>query len=367
MPDEIAPTTPAAAPAVETPAAPTPDSTPKESAAPTLEEAMASLDVSKMTDAQMADLESGDTERVRSALGLTNDKPADKAPTAQAPQAQAAPEGTPSLTDKPAARVSLKSLPPETASKLIQVINMARDGSMTFEQAQAKVFGVPAATPAPTAAPTSPAPAAEPEPPPPSPAAIKVEELTTKVADLKAKYDAAKKVFSPDADAIFEEYLEAKADVKEAQREAVAYEAKAKEWNAAQAASQERATLKFSDLITDPESNFLELCTDEIALAEMKNDPILNSPDWPEKIGERVKGKFFKGYDANSAAAGDDEPTTIPPAPNQRVRLPGSPVGPGFAAGAMSPQTALSEFDKLTPEQQEALILEVNKLPAPRR
>lgn len=367
MPDDIAPTTPAAAPAVETPATPTADATPpKEAAAPTLEEAMASLDVSKMTDAQLADLESGDTERVRSALGLTNDKPADKAPAAAAPTA---PEGTPSPTDKAPSRVSLRSLPAATAAKLIEAINLARDGSMSFEEAQAKIFGAPAAAPAPAtaAAPAAPAPAAEPEPPPPSPAALKVEELTAKVTELKTKYDDAKKVYSPDADAIFEEYLEAKADVKEAQREAVAYDAKAKEWNAAQAASQERATLKFSDLITDPESNFLGLCDDEIALAEMKNDPILTSPDWPEKIGERVKGKYFKGYDANSAAAGEDEPTTIPPAPNQRVRLPGSPVGPGFAAGTMSPQTALSEFDKLTTEQQEALILEVNKLPAPRR
>ena len=125
--------------------------------------------------------------------------------------------------------------------------------------------------------------------------------------------------------------------------------------------SHARAMESFGGLIADERSGFLPLCDDEILLAEAKNDPILNQPDWPEKIGQRVVDKFFSGGAAHSPNSAGGL-SWVPPVPRHSVRLPGSPVGPGFSAGSLSPETAMAEIDKLTPEQQDAFIQSLDHL-----
>jgi len=81
-------------------------------------------------------------------------------------------------------------------------------------------------------------------------------------------------------------------------------------WEEAQAASHARAMVQFSALIKDDKSGFLQRCDDEIAAAQKNNDPIVTQPDWPEKIGQRVFDKFFKGTGTglnSTVAAFDDE------------------------------------------------------------
>jgi len=164
--------------------------------------------------------------------------------------------------------------------------------------------------------------------------------------------------YDPGATDLLEQLTDVKMDLREARHEASMVH---NHWQGTQAESHTRAMDMFADLITDGAAEFVPHCDDEILLAEAKNDPILNHPDWPEKIGRRVIDKFFKGHAANSLghARGASQ---IPPAPRHSVRLPGSPVGPGFSAGALSPQTAMAEIDKLTPEQQDAFIHSLDKL-----
>jgi hypothetical protein len=149
-----------------------------------------------------------------------------------------------------------------------------------------------------------------------------------------------------------------KLDLREARRDATAAN---QQWQGGQADSHTRAMDQYSDLLTDADSSFLPHCDDEILLAEAKNDPILVHPDWPEKIGRRVIDKFFNGHAANSPNPARSA-SLIPPAPRHALRLPGSPVGHGFSAGTLSPQTAMAEIDKLTPEQQDAFIRSLDKL-----
>jgi hypothetical protein len=58
--------------------------------------------------------------------------------------------------------------------------------------------------------------------------------------------------------------------------------------------SRSRALKQFDHLYSDPTTGCADYVEDEIILAEAKQDPILNSPDWPEKIFQRVMTKYFK-------------------------------------------------------------------------
>lgn len=331
--------------------------TPKE---PTLEEAMAQVDLGALTDKQLADLESGDPAKVRSALGLKDAPPA-------SPDAPDAPTAPAAAGDGVPHRVSVKALPEAARVKLVKAIDLVRAGK-TPEEAMAEMFGItqPAATPA---AKADPEPGQEPETPA-APAAPAVPDMVKSIQDKieakKAEIKAVKAEYG-DTDELLLELGELNADLREAKREAEKQAAVEADFNAKQAASHARAMDKYSELITEgPE--FLEYCDAEIVLAERRNDPMLNSPDWPEKIGQRVADKYFKGRVAQSSPSGEGKSTSqIPPAPKNSVRLPGSPVGPGFASGSLSPDTAAAEIEKLTPEQQDALLLELDKQTSTRR
>ncbi len=314
---------------------------------------MASLDLTKFNDSQVADLESGDPERINRVLGITAkpaepvaDKPAEEAaPVADAPNSEAA--------DK--VRISIKALKPEDRLKMVRAMDAIRNNGKTPAEALAEEFGIkgppavaPVAEAAPVAKPAEVAPAVHP----------KVAALETQLATLQEKYRAARASYDPAASDMLEDITDVKMDLRDARREAAAeaqreaeHKDYAKTWEAAQAESQARSIEKFGELITAPDANddegFLTRCNYEIYLAEQKNDPILTRADWSEKIGQKVFDKFFKGKAANSADSDTDESTSAPPAPKQSVRLPGSPAGTGFAAGGLSREAAEAEFNKL--------------------
>jgi len=312
-----------------------------------LDEALEGADLSKMTDAQIRDFESGDPERVEAALAAVQPNAEPRIGTGEDASALVP------------ARVSIKALNPEDRARTVQALDMIRAGK-TPADAFAEAFGITGqaqggdgfaqdgAAGYDEGFDYSPAPAAAPP----------VTELEQHLTLLQHQYKQAKESYDPAATDLLEQMTDLKMDLREARREAAVVN---EHWQGRQAESHNRMMDQFSDLITDEDTGFVSYCDDEILLAEAKNDPILNHPDWPEKIGRRVIDKFFKGHAANSPGHAKGT-SLIPPVPRHPVRIPGSPVGPGFSAGALSPQTAMAEIDKLTPEQQDAFIHSLDRL-----
>ena len=92
----------------------------------TLDAALEGADLTKMTDAQVADFESGDPERVESALA------AQLTPRAPGEEIGGAPS-----------RVSIKALKPEDRTRTVQALDLIRAGRAPAE-AFAEVFGITA-------------------------------------------------------------------------------------------------------------------------------------------------------------------------------------------------------------------------------
>lgn len=308
-----------------------------------LDEALEGADLSKMSDAQIRDFESGDPERVEAALAAV--------------QPQAEPRDGPGEETSAfaPARVSIKALKPEDRARTVQALDMIRAGREPAD-AFAEVFGSPGQVQAGNDFAQNDAPGFDESQT--QMAAPQVAELEQHLALLQHQYKQAKETYDPVATDLLEQMTDLKIDLREARREAAVVSS---HWQGQQSESHNRMMDQFSDLITDEDTGFVSYCDDEVLLAEAKNDPILNHPDWPEKIGRRVIDKFFKGHAANSPGHAKGT-SLIPPAPRHSMRLPGSPVGPGFSAGALSPQTAMAEIDKLTPEQQDAFIHSLDRL-----
>lgn len=308
-----------------------------------LDEALQGADLSKMTDAQIKDFESGDPERVEAAL------------VAVQPQEEPRSGAGEEVSAFAPARVSIKALKPEDRARTVQALDLIRAGS-TPADAFAEAFGIAAQAQAGNGFAQDEAPGFDESQA--QMAAPQVAELEQHLTLLQHQYKQAKESYDPAATDLLEQMTDLKMDLREARRQAAVM---SDHWQGRQAESHNRMMDQFSDLITDEDTGFVSYCDDEILLAEAKSDPILNHPDWPEKIGRRVIDKFFKGHAANSPGHAKGT-SLIPPAPRHSMRLPGSPVGPGFSAGALSPQTAMAEIDKLTPEQQDAFIHSLDRL-----
>lgn len=322
---------------------------------------MKQVNIDNLNEEQVADLESGDPERIAKALGVEPPK-GGEAPKKNEPAAPDKKGNEPppaNSGDEGPERISIKALPASDRSKLVKALTAVRSGKAAPD-AFAEAFGAPQAPATPAPKPEGDKPTDQ-QPAPEVKTAPKVAELEAKLATLKADYDRKKAEFDPTAHDVLEQMQDVKLDLRDAKREAEQDAREEKAWMSEQAASHERAMSQFADLITES-PDFLEYCEAEIVLAERKNDPVMAKPDWPENIAKRVSEKYFKGKAAHSSAPAKDEPQTpIPPAPNQKVRFSGSPVGPAFAPGSLTVETAQAEFDKLTPEQQEATLAEIVK------
>jgi hypothetical protein len=312
-----------------------------------LDAALEGADLAQMTDAQIRDFESGDPERVEAALAAVQ------------PQAEPGDGAGEEVSALAPARVSIKALKPEDRARTVQALDLIRAGKAPAD-AFAEAFGITGQAQAAegNAQEYGPFDEAAPEYSQTQEAAPQVADLEQHLSLLQQQYKQAKESYDPVATDIMEQMTEVKMDLRDARREASVVN---NHWQGQQSESHTRMMDQFSDLITDEDTGFVSYCDDEILLAEAKNDPILNHPDWPEKIGRRVIDKFFKGHAANSPGHAKGT-SLIPPAPRHSMRLPGSPVGPGFSAGALSPQTAMAEIDKLTPEQQDAFIHSLDRL-----
>jgi len=341
----------------------------------TIEEAIAAFG-GEATDEMLADLESGDPERIAKALKIEpkkdDVKPAPAAVVDEASQATSRQQAAiAAKTDEELAaageglgRISIKALSPADRAKTVQALDLIRGGT-TPGEAFTKIFGVAALPPAVAAA----AEAAKPAEQVAQVAAVPtVADIDAQIVAKQAEYKTAKESYDPKAADILEEIQELKGqklavDIY-AKIEAREQAKKDQEWAQAEAASQQRVADTFSEYLTDPElaAPFNEHCADEILLARAKNDPIMSQPDWSEKIGRRVLAKFFTSKAAKSAEPVPNPANPIPPVPKTTVRLPGSPVGAGFTAGGLSPQTAMAEIDKLSQQDQEAFLQSLDLL-----
>lgn len=344
----------------------------------TLEQALDAVELEDMTALEVAELESGDAARMAAVLKVKDARPADA--DAHAPTRAEDGSGL--------SRVSLKALPPAARLKLVSAISRVRDGGdfetalremfslsgredgapgQAFENAEAWVdadsaagdaeggSGTPEVTGRPEARPTG----VEGEMP--------LTQMEGRLAEMRAAYDQAKAEYDPQAQDLLEAMMDLKLEVREAQRGQAAFEQ-------GQLSSYERAAAEHADLMGDAGSPFMDLCDMTISLAEQNNDPILREPDWPERIAKQVRGRFFQGAAAWSAAPGGGWPQgqapampRVPPAPQQKMRFTGSPVGNGYAPGSVTAETALAEFDQLSPEEQEATLAEIAKATDGRR
>ncbi len=312
----------------------------------TLDHALEAVDLDGLTADQVAELESGDADRMAAVL-----------------QVKEAPAGRGTGDGSGLNRVSIKALPPAARLKLVEAISRVRDGG-DFEAALREAFP-PAQQEEADAEAWQARDAAHQELPASAPATRghAVAEVEGRLEGLRLAYEQAKAEYDPRSNDLLEQMMDLKLDLREA-RQAEAGHARD------QRASYERAMQQHADIIHAAESPFMDLCDMMISLAERNNDRILTLPDWPEQIAKQVRSRFFRGTAAGSAAPWGgltQMQAPVPPAPQNRVRLPGSPAGNGVAAGSVTPETALAEFDRLTAEEQEATLAEIARAADGRR
>lgn len=332
MPDDVTP-----APSAPVADSPNPAPTPPAASTPSEADVTVALDsLGELSAEQMMAIEAGDFSSLA---------PAETPKTDPKPEPEPKPEGGDKPKNDPANihRLSLGGMPPEARAKLVQFTTLVKSG-MSEAQASAQVYGAPAATPD-----------QEPEPP----AAPEVPESVQRIEDaIKAKQAEIARVKTEygDTTGLLDELQDLKLDLRDARREHASVAATQVSFQADVKKSLDKVMADHSDLWTDvkpgqEKSSFESFCDDEFFLAERKNDPVLERPDWPEHIAKRVLEKFFNGRGANSADQEGDTPQ-IPPLPNQSVRLPGSLTGNPDAPGVFTPGNIEAQFDTLTDDQQ---------------
>jgi len=346
-------------PHIETPAAPAVEQTqeqPQEGdgapPAPTIEELTKDLDLSKLSDDDLSALESGDPARIAAVLKLPEPKPKEQpAPNAEEQQKQAE-------DGKDLARISLKAIKePAKRVKMAEVMERVRNGE-DLEDAIAEVF--PGKAPSEVMGKQEPA--KEQAPPAPVAPSGRVAEIQAKIDEAEAERKAAKAEYNYDeAEAKLLEIAELRGELAFAKREDEAAQAEYATYETRETESRARVLEQFGELLSDPESRFADEVDDAILLAELKKDPVLNSPDWPEQISQRVYAKFFGGSGAQPNLPTKQATTPIPPAPAKSgVRFPGSPVGSNAAPATMTQEQILAEWNAKPHEERVELLKQVD-------
>ncbi len=341
---------------------------------PALPDLEGDFDLGRLSEAQVADLESGNAERIEGAIrvarGRRDVQGGDHALAGGATHGEHALAGGATGPG----RISLKAIPDrEDRLGLIEVTRKLRDGeAANLREALDMVFGMSVAkgqtaAPVMVAAPEVAEAASttgaggdaergqprtlEGDRQAVAEAELRVEALMKQREERRAGYDFE------EAKALMAEILDAKLDLREARNEAARAVSHVETYVAEEKASQERMEAQYGEWLNNPESPFHEWVEMEIALAEKRKDDIFYYPDWPEKIAGRAlqRHQSRNGGGPADPNAGDFHETT-PPAPRQRVRMPGSPVGGGANSLALTASAALSEFEKLDPEEQKGVL-----------
>lgn len=313
------------------------------------ESLLRAADITPMNDAQLADLQSGHPDRIARALNVP------------------APVPGVSSDDYGPERISLKGLPDKaTRVKVAEAVAAFRTGQFgTFEESLIAKFALQGKLAATGHEPLQTHPAYQSHEPQvessadPAVAAIEaqISQLNALGAQARTNYDYDK---SQD---IIDRIADLRVELREARQQAGARAGVVAEFEAGERSARQRVTARYGELMSDPDSDFNALLDIEISLAERKNDPILSSPDWPENIANRVYDRHRDRLGAGSQAdphhrsRGAAHEPHIPPPPRLGIRVPGSPVGGSAHSTALTPAAALAELDRLSPAEQEKLMV----------
>lgn len=301
---------------------------------------MVGVDLGVLSEEQVADLESGEAERIGRAL--------DSARMAMDANDEHVP-----------ARMSLKAIPNNERKGLMDATQLLRDGKAgSLKEALNVVFGFERETVSEqaTAEGDGEAEAAYDE--------WSEAEGNARMAELMERREQCRKSYDFEtADALLTEINELKSELRDtakAGRERQAYLA---DFSKTEEVSRGRALGKYAELLNDPGSGYGEWVDVEVALAERRRDPVLNFPDWPEKIADRSYKRYLAEIEGGGRADSWSEGGMEPPDLGRRtgVRMPGSPVGGGANSMALTASAALSEFDQLGPEEQTEVLRRLDK------
>jgi len=312
------------------------------------ESLLRAADITRMNDAQLADLQSGHPDRIARALNVP------------------APAPGVSSDDYGPERISLKGLPDKaTRVKVAEAVSAFRTGQFgTFEEALIAKFALQGQLGATSHEPPQPHPSYQfHEPRAESSADPEIAAIEAQIAQLNALRAQARTNYDYDqSEDIIDRIASLRVELREARHHAETNAGVVAEFEAGERVSRQRVTARYGELMSDPDSDFNALLDIEISLAERKNDPILTSPDWPEKIASRVYDRHSDRLGAGSQAdphhrsRGAAHEPHIPPPPRPGIRVPGSPVGGSAHSTALTPAAALAELDRLSPAEQEKLM-----------
>lgn len=309
-------------------------------AEPELELAIASVDLGLLDEGQVEDLESGDPERVGKAV-----RAAQREEGARMAEDE----------DRLPGRISLKAIPTaEEKRYLIEATQMLRDGraSSLREALDLASGGAPVDIAQPSQSMDAKAKANEEiRTGEDSDLQVRLEELERQRRHCRDIYDFEQ------ADQLLAQIVETRAEMRESRKEQQAVSARVAEFAAAEDSSRERALQRYAQYLETADSEFNDWLEVEVALAEKRNDPILNTPDWPEKIADRTFQRHMARTEGGTADfERDGGLQSSRPAGRLGVRMPGSPVGGGANSMALTASAAMSEFERLSPEEQKDVL-----------
>lgn len=307
---------------------------------PELELAIASVDLGLLDEGQVEDLESGDPEKVEKAV-----RAAQREEVARMAEDE----------DRLPGRISLKAIPTAEEKRcLIEATQMLRDGRASSLR---EALDLASGTTGPDAA--------EPAQDRDGKLEANEEKLPAANSDLQMRIDELERqrkhcrdIYDfEQADQLLAQIVEARAEMRESRREQQVVSARVEEFAMAEDSSRERALQRYADFLETPDSEFNDWLDVEIALAEKRNDPILNSPDWPEKIADRTFQRHMVRSGGGTADFERDRGLHASrPSGRTGVRMPGSPVGGGANSMALTASAAMSEFERLSPEEQKDVL-----------
>lgn len=279
-----------------------------------------------------------------------NPEPQETPPTTETPEEQPAPEQS---AKEPPDRIRLSGVPDNEKEKFAAARALIASGTVgTLAEAVAMIEqrqGAKQEQPPP-----------EQQPKPQAEANDPVAILEAEITALQEKQETLLQEFdNAGAIKLANDIAEKKLDLREAKREATSRQAQAAEQaKQAQAWEQQENTareqvLKMHPELTDPSSAFF----DEFSLlrdaAEMRNDPILSTPDWPLKMAEKVQARLAGRTPAQQVQKpAQPQPQAKPGVvPAQQPAKPSRPIGsvatPSSASTTITPDEVLKRVSSL--------------------
>lgn len=173
-----------------------------------------------------------------------------------------------------------------------------------------------------------------------------ITQLQQRIAEIEVEQKEAAESY--DTQAMLElstEMMDAKLALRDAVQSQQIEAHNTHVFHAHESASMQRIQQLYPQSLSHPE--ILAALEDARDLAEHRQDPILQRPDWPEHLVSRVLASFYQG----------DEPSSFPTPPPSTRKVRGALEAPAWqGVSNMSVNAALSELDNMTEDQIDAVL-----------